>query len=399
MPKFYYKAKTAQGKIVEGVFEGAAQSQAVDDLINRGYFPLSVTQEQIGDNIVSNISVSGKDLYLFNHQLASLISSGLDLLGALSTIAGQTENKRLAGLVTRIIERIKDGESFSQVLSEYPRVFSRFYVAMIRSAETAGTLEETLRLLADYSGRRQEFISNLRQAMVYPVFIISVGFLTILVMMSFVLPRLAGMLSGMGAELPLPTRILLGLNSFFSQHWLITIIGISFFVVLIISNIHTTKVKKFLERLKYSLPVIKDIVVKIELRDFCNGLSMLLSGGIPLVKALEISRNIASTDRMKDEIKLLRENVDKGKGFSASLKNRKLFPVFMVNITSVAEETGRLDKALLKVSQEYDQDIEKAVKAFSSLLEPVLILAMGLIVGFMVFSILLPVFQMDLMIK
>ena len=336
MPKFYYKAKTAPGKIVEGVLECAVQSQVSDDLINRGYFPLTIRQEQANKNL-STINISSKDIYIFNHQLASLISSGLDLLSALSTIATQTENKRLSVLVEGIIERIKDGKSFSQVLSEYPRVFSRFYVAMIRSAEAAGTLDETLRLLAEYSQRQQEFVSNLRQAMIYPFFIVSVGFMTIVVMISFVLPRLAGMFSDMGTELPLPTRMLLGLNSFFSSHWLMIIIVSALAVGLIISNINNHKFRDFFEKIRYCLPGVKDIALKIELRDFCNGLAMLLSGGIPLVTALDISRDIASTHRMKSEIELLRNNVDKGKGFSASLKNRPCFPVFMANIMAVAE--------------------------------------------------------------
>jgi len=401
MPTFFYKAKISPREISEGKIEAENRSQAVNKLLNQGYFPISVQDEpgQYGEGFLVLKKISGHDFYVFSHQLAVLINSGLDLLSSLNTITTQTHNRHFKRLTAELAAKVKDGDSLSKAMAGYPQIFSPFYTAMVRSAETGGNLEETLNRLADYCAKDQELRANIKQALVYPIFVASVGFFTIFVLLGFVVPRLSSVFTDLGHNLPLPTKIILGLGKLFQNYWFIILAGCFLGFFFLRAQVKKEKVKKALDSFKLKAPVIGEIAVKIELTHFCRGLFTLLKAGVPIGTALETAQGIVDNGLIKDEIKKIREEVSRGIGFAASLKTCRYFPAFMINVASVGEESGKLDESLLKISQEYEADTDRNIKMFTKLLEPVLILIMGLIVGFIVIAMLLPLFQMDLMAK
>jgi len=401
MPTFTYKAKISPQELITGRIQADDRSQAVNSLTSRGYFPVSVSQETdpgSGGFVLFN-KISGREGYLFSHQLAVLLNSGSDMPASLKTIADQARNKRLKNVVAEVAAGIKDGHSLSQALSAYPEIFNNFYLAMIRCAESGGNLEQTLEQLAEYAAKEEELKSVVSQAFIYPAFVAGVGMLTIGALVGFVVPQLSSMFSDFDRALPLPTRILLNIAGFLQAWWPAVIIG-GVLAGFILSGLRkNTVVRKKIGRLVLGLPAIGDIIVKINLRYFCRSLSALLSAGVPIVPALKTAQDTVSNGLIKDEVGKIADRVDQGQSFHASLAKLPYFPPLAANVISVGEASGDLEKSLMRVSSEYESDVDRQIRVFTKLLEPMLILIMGLIVGFIVIAMLLPMFQMDLMVK
>jgi type II secretory pathway component PulF len=321
------------------------------------------------------------------------------LLKALDTILGQTQNRYLKSILAEVISRIKDGKSFSEALGNYPDVFSNLYISMIKAGEIGGNLEETLSRLEDFSQKEQELKSTIKGALAYPAFIAVVGALTISILIGFVIPRLIVMFQDMGEILPLPTRILIATAGFLKGYWWF-ILSIVFIIVFIcIRRFKNPEGRIAIDRLKLKLPLAGVIIQKIEISRFARTLGTLISSGIDIIPALEIAGGVINNVIMKQEIRRFQEEIHQGGSFTTSIKNSKFFPVFVTNIVSVGEEAGTLERSLLQVADEYSKEIERTLKTLTRLVEPAMILLMGLIVGFIVISMLLPIFQIDLLAR
>lgn len=403
MPNFFYRAKTSPHKIIEGSIEAESQMQAVNKLIRQGYFPISV--EEVEENLSCRQrtfffkKVSAKDLHIFTHQLYSLVGSGLTLLSALNTIISQTQNRYLKSVLLDVISKIKDGRSFFEALSNWPDVFSRLFVAMIKSAEVGGNLEEVLKRLEDYSSKEQELRANIREALAYPFFIAIISILTVLILLGFVIPRLMIMFEEMEEVLPLPTRILITTSGFLKNYgWLILVI-IFVIIFIFMRRLKSPESRFVLDRFKLKFPLLGGIIQKIEISRFSRTLSTLLFSGVPIVPALEITQGVVNNAVLREEIKGFQDKIKEGANFSSVIKSSPYFPVFMTNIISVGEEAGALEGSFLRVADEYTQETESTLKTLTKLLEPTMILIMGLIVGFIVISMLLPIFQINLIVR
>jgi len=401
MQKFYYKVKVSPEKTLEGSLEAESESQAANILINQGHFPLYIQSRPAAGhgNFFGRQRVSGATVYVFSHQLASLISSGMDLISSLNTLRTQTNNRALKALIEQVTAQVRDGTPLSLALGQYPTVFPRFYLAIIRSAEAAGNLEQALEQLAVYLAKEQELRANLRQAMIYPAFVAGVGVISVTVLMSFVVPRLAAMFQSAGLKLPLMTRLLIGISSWVALYWWAVL-------AIVLAGIWITKRwlgpianHKRWDAFKFKLPMIGELALKIEVRNFCRSMATLLGSGIPIGRALEITADVVTNLAIKDEAETLRQEVDAGAGLAVSLKKSRYFPIFAANIIAVGEESGNLEPALAKVAQEYGSEVDKTVQTLTKLLEPLIILVMGLIVGFVVISMLLPIFELDFMAR
>lgn len=401
MPTFVYKVKISPKEIIQGRIQADDQAQAVNALTSQGYFPLSVDAEQTAalSSLAVFSRISGRELYLFSHQLAVMLKSGLDMLASLRVIVGQIRNKRFKNLINEVAAQVKNGQALSQALAVYPQVFGSFYLAMLRCAESGGNLEQTLEQLAEYIAKEDELKSTVKQAFIYPAFVAGVGLVTVAVLIGFVVPRLSSMFSDFNRSLPLATKILLRLAGFLRVYWPAVAGGLAAMAAAALSFVRNPGVRYFLDCWALKLPVVSDITVKINIRHFCRSLSALLSAGIPIVSALETAQGTVTNRRIQNEIKKIAGNINQGESLRASLAKLPYFPPLVASIISVGEASGNLEVALMRVSQEYETDIDRRIKTFTKLLEPLLILIMGLIVGFVVISIMLPMFQMDLMAK
>jgi type II secretory pathway component PulF len=295
MPSFFYKAKVSPEKVICGSIEAETKSEAISKLISQGYFPISVEEHLLLDrHLLFLKKISHRDICIFTHQLYSLVSSGLPLLNALNTILGQTQNRYLKQILSDVVTKIKDGRSFSEALSNWPNIFSPLYTSMIKSAEAGGNLDEVLNRLEDYLSREQELRSNIRGALAYPFFIALVGIFTILILLSFVIPRLTVMFEDMGQILPLPTRILIGISNFLRNYGWFMIALIFIFSLILRRRLKNPQGRVILDRFKLKLPVLGEIIQKIEISRFSRTLSVLLSSGVPMISALEITGELSA---------------------------------------------------------------------------------------------------------
>lgn len=405
MPTYKYRAKKGP-EIVEGSIEAPTEAEAIDRLSRGGSLPVNIEEIPVKDDAVartshkrSGVRARSRDITLFSRQLASLIKAGVPILNAINIIAEQAESPGLRTILKDAHSTIREGESLSTALVRYPKAFSPLYVALVRTGENSGALPESLLRIADYKSKQDEMLSRLRMALAYPMLMAVVGLCTIIFMLTFVMPRLAGIFTSMGQSLPLPTRILIAVSGFMQKWWPAVIVCalIAFFMIRIQAK---TKVGKiYFSALKLKIPLFGKLALKAELARFSRTLSLLVESGIPILKAIEISIPVLDNEIIKNQLNLSYRELEQGGSFGASLKNSKLFPLFMTNLLIVGEESGKLGEALTEVANAYEKDTDEAMKVMASLMEPLMILAMGLVVGFMVIAMLLPIFEINVIVK
>jgi len=302
MTKFVYKAKSDPVQVIEGAIDAGSEEEAVNKLSLIGYFPFSVTSEGISAKEgIFHKKISGKDILNFTQQLSNLLESRINIIKAFYIISGQTHNRNLKILVEELLQKIKQGSSFSESLSSYPRLFSSFYVSMIRTGEASGRLEETLNKLALFLNKKQDFKRSLIEAMIYPAFVILVSIVTVFTLLTFVTPRILGLFSELNQNLPLPTKILIFIsNAAINYWWLLASVLISF--ALVFKRIYGQEKEKIrLDQLFLKAPVIGSMIFKQQAARVMNTLSILISSGLPLLESLNISISSLQNAYLKNE--------------------------------------------------------------------------------------------------
>ena len=402
--EFKYKAKKNLNEVVEGKIEMGNIESVLEDLQRKGLVPISIepVKSQHAQAVSNNqgqdaISLptgkwGTKQLILFTQKLYNLINSRVELLSALRLLEKDCKNRTERLLIGDIIKNIKDGLSFSGCLSRYKQYFPPLYINIIHTGETTGKLKDSLSQLLDYLRRFDDLKNKVKQALAYPIFMTIVGIGTIFVMLTFVLPRLAGMFDDFQAQLPLPTLVLLNISNFLKANWLYVIV---FLVVLILFLKRKIGGETFLGRLKYYIPIAKNIIYKQSVANFSRSLSILLKSGVNLLSALSDAGPIMGNPIHVAQLELVRKDISEGMPFSDSLSKFKIFPDFFISMVRVGEEGGRLDSVLSDISESYEKEIESDLKTVSSLIEPAIILSLGLVIGFMVIAMLLPIFDMN----
>jgi len=402
MPRYAYTAKSQPQKILQGFIEAASEQDAVDKLATMGYFPLSIQPEDFylyKKKFLSFRKISNRDIVLFSRELTSMIGSGVNILNSLNIIASQTPNKYLKSVLSDIIDKVKDGKSLSESIGSHPELFSDLYISLIRSGEVGGELEITFKRLADYLEKEEELKNSVRAALTYPAFVFGVGILTVIVLLGFVIPRLVTMFEDMGQALPLPTRMLIASSGFLRSFWWVILAMVFLIIFMLKRTTGKPQGKIQLDKIKLKIAIWGEIILKREIGRLMRTLSLLLSSGIPVVYALETSTTTLDNQILKLELKKFRERIREGESFSRCLTDSKLFPVFVTNIVTVGEESGTLEQALIRIADDYEREVDRSLKSLTRLLEPVMILVMGLIVSFIVLSMLLPIFQINLIVR
>jgi len=405
MAVYAYKAADDQGKTTRGSMEAADEAAVVAGLQAKGYLPIRIQLAEasppgraLGRLLQGTrwgAPVTGRDLTGFTRDLATLFGAGLPIDRALHILIDATENPRFKPVIQSMLEDVQGGSYLSDAMVKYPRIFSKYYTNMIRAGEVGGVLEAVLGRLSVFLEESQDLRDYVRSAMIYPIFLVVVGGLSVLILLTFVIPKFAVIFADMGHALPLSTRLLLGFSTFLRDYaWAITLILIAAGFAL--SRWLRTPAGRYrTDRLKLRLPVWRDVVQAMETARFTRTLGTLIQSGVPILKALMLVRDVIANRVMADAVETIQDRVKEGDSMARPMASTGCFPPLAVQMVTVGEETGTLDRMLLKIADSYDKHLRSLIKRLINLMEPVMILVMGLVVGFVVISMLMAIFSIN----
>lgn len=402
MTVYSYKATDKSGKFVEGDINAPDTRTAIQQIRLLNYFPVKVAERKNSSKLTSGFKLSlpawgspvpTKDLMTITQQLATLVDSGLTLDEGLSTLVKLAETEKTRDILADIRKRVHAGSAFADALEEYPDVFSKLYINMVRAGEAGGRVGEALDRLALFLEKSVELKSNIRAAMVYPAILSFVGGSAVIILITFVVPQFSKLFEDMGAALPIPTQIMLGLSALITDYWHMLILSTAGLVGAFTFYIKTDKGRIWWDGLLLKLPIFGSLIRKIEVSRFSLTMSTLLKSGVPILQAMDIVQSILINRVISDAVGNIKQSLRRGKGLSGPLQDAGVFPPMAVHMVTVGETSGALDDMLARVSKTYDKEVEQAIKQVISLIEPFMILLMALVIGFIVVSMLLAIFS------
>ena len=405
MATYSYKAAYSSGKIVTGVLEADEEKKVVAELQTLGLIPIRIVLakgngKRLGLNVSEQFlslffGVSSKDVMVFTQDLATLLEAGLPVDRALTLLIESAEKDRFKMVVNDILKSVQGGGYLSDAMAKHPRAFTSFYVSMARAGEAGGVLEAVLSRLGEFLESAQELKDYIKSAMVYPIFLVGVGGVSIIVLLTFVIPKFSIIFSDMGQAIPLSTQLLLGVSELLQSYWwaILILLGAGYFFIRKYINTPAGRLK--FDRKKMNFPVVGDLIKKIEVARFARTLGTLTKSGVPILQALTLVKDIMGNKVISAAMEKVYARVKEGDRLSKPLRDTGIFPPLAIQMITVGEETGRLDRMLLRVAESYEKMVRNTVKRLISLLEPAMILLMGLVVGFVVVSMLMAVFSMN----
>lgn len=404
--EFEYRAKNLEGKTVGGIIEAVNEAAAIDALTEQGLILLNLVEKGKVPGLAREIHlpfldrVGAKDMVLFSRQLSVMVSAGLPLVRSLEILIKQTANRTLKKIVADITENVRGGARLSSSMAKYSRVFNNFFINMIRAGETSGKLDEVLSYLADEQEKSYDLSSKIKGAMIYPAFILAAAAGVMFIIMTFVMPKLTAVLMEAGVELPLPTKILISVANFLSKFWsTVLIIFIILLIIIPLAFKRTRPGRVVWDTFKIKIPIFGDLFRKIYMVRFTRSLSTLLVGGVPLNSALRIVSDVVDNVIYKDLILQTVKAVEEGHSISSIFLESKEVPAMLSQIMIVGEQTGQLDSVLDRMANFYSREIENTLGKLTTLLEPMIIIFLGIIVGGMVAAIILPMYNLASAIK
>ena len=400
MAEFLYKATTLSGQTVEGLMDGKDEETIIHGLHQLGYIPIRITSVRkkgaalrLSSLLPKRVGI--KDLLIFTQELSTLISAGLPIDRSLTILGTLTENEWLRDTVKDLLKRIEGGNSFAEALGYHPRIFSKLYINMVKAGESGGFLETILSRLAQYLQSSKEIRDYLISVMIYPIILTIVSGISIVILMTFVIPRFGRIFSDMGQAIPLPTQILLMVSQFVRSYWWVGLgmLALAYFGIKAYLQKEERRLKW--DQFKLRWVAIGNLIKKVEVARFSRTLGTLLQSGVSILPALNLTKEISQNRVISRSITHVHDRLREGKAMSRSLEETEIFPPLAIHMIGVGEETGRLDEMLIKVAETYEDNVQKALKRVVSLLEPLIILMMGGVVGFIVISMLLAIFSIN----
>jgi type IV pilus assembly protein PilC len=399
---FSYKVRDKQGQIRSGQVQGQSQSLVVKSLREKGLTPISV-EEQKSSALQMEIKIPGfsdrvkaKEVVLFSRQFATMVNSGLSLIRALAVLVDQTESSSLAEVIRQVRSDVEKGTSLSQAMEKHPKVFGELYVAMIKAGEVGGVLDETLERLADMLEANLNLRSKIKSAMAYPIVVgVLIMFVTT-AMIVFVVPIFADMYEEMGggASLPAPTLVLVALSNIMTSYWWALILGTVGLVIGFRRWKRTESGRYLWDTAKLKIPVFGKLAHKTSLSRFARTFAVLSRTGVPILQAIDIVSATSGNRKMSKALEDVKASVRDGESLAEPLSRHDIFPPMVVQMMTVGEETGALDEMLGKVSDFYNREVDDMVSALTSLIEPLLIVVMGITVGGILIALYLPIFNL-----
>ncbi|NWF55262.1 MAG: type II secretion system F family protein [Syntrophaceae bacterium] len=399
MAEFVYKATNLSGQTVEGSMEGHDEKAVVRSLHQLGYIPVRVNPaaEKGAGSGFSFLPqrVGMKHLLALSQELSTLVAAGLPIDRSLQILASLTKNPKLKGVVQDILKRIREGSSLAEALGNHPRIFSKLYLNMIKAGESGGFLEVILSRLVKYLQSAKEVRDFLVSVMIYPLILTAVSGASIVILVTFVIPRFAKIFSDMGQTIPLPTQIMLTLSQVVRDYWWVGagVVALAYFSLKAYNQAEERRLRW--DRSKLRWPAVGSIIKKVEVARFARTLSTLLQSGVPILSALSLVKEISQNLAVSRAIGNIHDRLREGKAIARTLEETGVFPPLAIHMISVGEETGRMEEMLAKVAETYETDVQTSVKRFVSMLEPLIILVMGAVVGFIVISMLLAIFSIN----
>lgn len=396
--KFNYKAKDREGKIRSGIVMASDQLRAEQLLSDNNLTILSLDEQQ--DSLFSKInpfgkSVSNKDMVLFSRQLATLISARVPILQSLRILQEQVATKYLAEIIGNLIAAVENGESLSLAMSRYENVFGSVYTSLVRSGEASGSLDKALTYLAEQLEKDYELKSKVKGAMTYPAFVLIALLVVGILMFKFVLPKLTSVLEEQGGELPAVSKGLIAFTHFFDQYWWLVIVGLIVLLMGVKFFISTAIGRYEWDKLKIELPILGPISKKIYLARFARNLSTLVVGGIPIIKALQIVAEVINNQIYRDILYSTVTKVTAGQAISEGISQYpEHFPVIVSQMVRVGEQTAQLDDIMAKLALFYEKEVDTQISTLTTLLEPIIMVILGVGVGLLVAGVLLPIYNM-----
>ncbi|HEX3018663.1 MAG TPA: type II secretion system F family protein [Chitinispirillaceae bacterium] len=394
MARFYYTGVTSSGKQVKGEIQADNKNEVISLLRKKKVRPLSIRNASLDINLSFLDRVGLKDISRFTRQFSAMTSAGLPLVQCLDILSAQTENKKLSSTVKQISTDIQGGSTLAEALQKHPSIFNSLYCNMVAAGEASGNLDVVLNRLADYQEKSESLRRKIKGAMTYPVIVLIAAILATVVMFTFVVPTFTQMFADMGGTLPLPTRIVMRISDFLVHYYLLIIASsVGLGTALYYYN-KTSDGKMRIDSLKLKLPVFGDLERKSSISRFSQTLSTLLTSGVTILDALSITAKTAGNKVLEKGIFKTLERISGGQTIAEPLKETGVFPPMVIHMIAVGEKTGDLAEMLKKVADFYQEEVDAAIDALTSIIDPVMILGVGLIIGGTLIAMYLPMFDL-----
>ncbi len=417
MPNFNYVALDARGQSTEGVLEAANSNEAISQLRQAGLFPTSVVEEGKGGKkaparkaatkaaasaapasgkkgvvLFEKKTIKTKTLMIFTRQLATLIDSGLPLLRGLTVLAKQEKDPVLKSTINQLADSVQGGSTFSESLAQHPKIFNKLYINMVKAGELGGVLELVLNRLAEFQEKAQKVANKVKSAMAYPVIVLVIAILIMWFLLVFIVPKFEQIFADMlgGKPLPMITQLVIGASKAVQSNFLLIIAGLVALIVGYVVFSRTESGKVILDHIKMRVPVLGDLIRKSAISRFTRTLGTLVTSGVPILQALNITKETAGNVVISSAIGKVHDAVKEGESIVAPLEASGVFPPMVISMIDVGEETGQLPDMLLKIADVYDDEVDNAVVALTSMLEPLMIVFLALIVGSIVIALFMP---------
>ena len=395
MPNFKYIVKNQEGKTVKGEADAKSKENLIELLRKQNFTIISVGDDQQSQAKKTQIArkVKLEDLVIFSRQLATMVEAGIALVSVLDILSQQIENKGFGRVIARLRDDVEAGSSFSQALAKHPRIFSQLYINLVKAGESSGMLDDILNRVAGYLEKTASLQRKVKTAMVYPAAVVSIAIGITTFLLVKVVPTFQGIFDMLGGSLPLPTQILIALSNFI-RHWLLLgIIGVIILGIAFARYIKTEQGRFMFDSFMLKLPILGDIIKKVSVAKFARTLSTLVKSGVPILSSLEIVAKTAGNKIVERAVEESRRSVREGKNLAEPLSKSPVFPPMVVRMISVGEQAGELEKMLTKIADFYDEQVDAAVSGLTSMIEPLIILFLGVVVGGIVLAIFMPIFK------
>ena len=397
MNRFNYKAKDKDGRLVTGEVEAGTLNEAAKLVRGKGLYIISIKAKIDSPlNLIKRMRerITSRDISTFTRQLSTMINAGLPITEALLILRSQSKGS-MQKVVAQILADVEAGESLSSAFERHPKLFTRTYMALVKSGEVGGVMDAVLARLADNLEKQQEFAGKVKGALIYPVVIVVGMILVSIIMMIFVIPRLLSLYADFHAKLPLPTQILIGISSFFVNYWWIVllVVGFSFYFFTLYNS--TPIGKRHIDGLKFKIPIFGDLQRQIILTELTRTMSLMVGAGVPILEALNITSEVVSSPIISDALKDSAKQVERGFPIAYSFaRHPEAFPFILSQMVAVGEETGKMDDVLTKVSHIFEVESDEKVKGLTAAIEPIVMVILGLGVGFLVIAVILPIYNL-----
>jgi len=394
MPVYNWKARTVKGELHDGELTATNPQEVIGYLRRKRLIPVSVNVKPKEISLKIGGGVKTRDIVLFSRQFATMINSSLPLVQCLSILGQQTNNPKFKETINSIRNDIEAGNTLADSMGKFPKLFNNLYVSMIGAGETGGILDTIMLRLSEYLEKNDAIVRKIKGAMIYPAVVFTAAIGCISILLIFVIPIFAKMFADIGQELPLPTRVVVGLSDFLIAYWYLIVGAIVGFIFGLRQFRKTDKGELMFDAFLLKVPVLGDLIRKSSVARFTRTLGTMISSGVSILNGLEVTARTAGNRVVHDAVMHSRASIAGGETITKPLKEAEVFPPMVIQMINVGEQTGGLDSMLIKIADFYDEEVDTAVEALTAALEPIMIVFLGIVVGGMVISMYLPIFDM-----